>query len=78
MMRCPRGDVATMMSLKPGKSDVPNKYKRKANECIEMLNLLRNKVVATEVGCGKTQITQHLGQKANILKDWESDCRGPT
>ena len=61
--------MARVMSSKPGKSDAPNEYKRKANECIEMLNLLRNEVV--EVGCGNTQVTHNIGQKA----DWESDFR---
>ena len=32
-----------VLSLKPGKSDTPNEYKRKSNECTELLNSLRNK-----------------------------------
>ena len=31
--------------------------------------------VALDVGCGKTQIGRILGQKADILKDWEAGCR---
>ena len=42
-IHCDESDVARVPSLKPGKSDTPNEYKRKSNECIELLNLLRNK-----------------------------------
>ena len=42
-LHCDESDLARVLSLKPGKSDTPNKYKRKSNERIERLNSLRNK-----------------------------------
>ena len=36
-LHCDESDVAGVMSLKPGKSDTPNEYKRKSNENIELL-----------------------------------------
>ena len=45
-LHCDESDLAIVLSLKPGKSDTPNEYKRKLNKRTEMLNSLKNKPMA--------------------------------